>query len=103
MCETRYELLNGNHVEGLHRDDVHAALAVFRTFEPKTGRIECDEESLDAMARALAAAKASREQREAADRRHERSHQEATRETAALLEVRRRIEARPAATASRLS
>jgi hypothetical protein len=102
MRET-YELLNGTHVEGLHREDVRAALAVFRTFESRTGRIECDEESLDAMARALAAARASREQREAADRQHERSHQQASRETAALLEVRRRIEARPVDLGSRLS
>lgn len=86
-----YELLDGRRVEGLHRDDVVAALAVFRAYEPKRGRIECDEESLDAMAHALAAAQASREKRQAAWTRLG-AFCPAT--AVALLEVRERVQAR---------
>ncbi len=94
MRETdSYELLDGRRIPGLHRDDVISAFLTFLTYEPRMLRPGIDEEGLDAMARALGAAIASRERREAEDRAHERRRIEAAAQSRALLETNCRVRA----------
>lgn len=88
-----YELLDGRQISGLEREDVICALLTFRTHEPRMLRPGF-EEALDAMARALSAARANRERREAEDRAHERRRIEAAAQARALLETHCRVKGR---------
>lgn len=92
-----YELATCQTIEGLHRDDVLEAVRIWHCYAPaKLDPTEPSVDELDAMARAFAAMLGARDRRQAEAREHEARAEMSARETADLLETRRRTHARHA-------